>query len=73
VRPDRKIPADSAAWRAQLEEQRQRVLEQLQSDRIRLILGSLRRNADVQDLRAELERAQREAERQSIPTSPLGF
>ena len=73
VRPDRKVLADSAAWRAQLEQQRQQMWQQLQSDRIRLILGSLRRNANVQDLRAELERARQEAERQNLPTSPLGF
>lgn len=73
IRPDRKILADSAAWRAQLDTQRREVLQQLQADRLRLIMASLRRNAKVEDLRLELERAQREAERQNLPQSPLGF
>ncbi len=74
IRPDRKVLADSSAWRATLPIQRRQVWEQLQADRVRLVLSSLRQQAKVEDRRLEFERAQREAaQQQGLPQSPLGF
>ena len=72
LRPDRKWLADSTAFVAQLETLRLTALRRARQERVQLVLASLREQATVRDQRQELERLQREAERNPI-RSPLGF
>ncbi len=66
-------PADSTAWLAQIEEQRSRIIQQARQVRVRLILASLRRKANIIDRRQELALAQRQQADLPFPTNPLGF
>ncbi|MBI3982376.1 MAG: peptidyl-prolyl cis-trans isomerase, partial [Gemmatimonadetes bacterium] len=72
MQPALRRQADSTAFVAQLATQRAQALQVARQARVRLVLGSLRAAADVQDRRKDLERAQREAEEraQSLPGVP---
>ncbi len=73
VRPVRRVPADSAQFVAQLDELRLQGWYQARQERLQLVLTSLRERARIDDRRADIERAQREAERRAPMPSPLGF
>jgi peptidyl-prolyl cis-trans isomerase D len=60
LRVDRRVNADRAAWEAQKEAQRNEVLEQLRQQRVRQFLANLRKAADIEDRRREIEAAGRE-------------
>lgn len=75
IEPASKHLADSAAFVAQLEEQRNRYLQAAQQERIQRFMLSLRSAADVVDRRRDIDRLQRElADMETTnPFSPLGF
>jgi peptidyl-prolyl cis-trans isomerase D len=60
LRVDRRVNADRAAWEAQKETQRAEVLQQLQQQRVRQFLANLRKAAEIEDNRREIEAAGRE-------------
>jgi peptidyl-prolyl cis-trans isomerase D len=72
LRPVRKTLADSSAFVTQLESLRANAAARARQERVQLVLASLREQADVRDLRREVERQQREAVR-SAPANPQGF
>ena len=58
LRVERRVNADRAGWEAQKEEQRARLTQQLQQQRIEDFVASLREVADIEDFRDEInERA----------------
>lgn len=69
VRTIRKVVADSAQFVAQLDTLRTQALQQARQQRVQLTLASLRQAANVQDLRREMERAQRQAADAALPNS----
>jgi hypothetical protein len=73
IRPDRKTIADSSEFVSQMDALRVQAMRQARQQRVQLAMISLRRQADVQDLRRQLERAQREAADNSLISNPLGF
>jgi hypothetical protein len=73
VRPTRKTLADSTAFVAQLELQRGQALNFARQQQLQYAVVSLRQRANVQDLRLELQQAQREAEARAPTQGPLGF
>jgi peptidyl-prolyl cis-trans isomerase D len=60
IRVDRRVPADSAAWAAQKDQQRREALQSLRQQRVRFYLEAMRRNADVEDRRKEIETTARQ-------------
>lgn len=52
-----RLPADSAAWRAQKEDQRQRMIRQIEQQRLQKWLQALRENAEIEDRREEVFQA----------------
>ncbi len=73
VRPDAKIVADSSLFVSQLDLLRMQAIQLAGQQRVQLAMASLRRDADVQDLRRQLERAQRDAADNSLLPNALGF
>jgi peptidyl-prolyl cis-trans isomerase D len=75
LRPVRKTLADSSAFVSQLETLRASATARARQERVQLVLASLRDQATIRDLRRELERAQREAQRTApaAPVSSKGF
>lgn len=76
VQPTLRRQADSTAFAAQLATQRAQALQVARQARVRMVLGSLRAAATVQDRRKDLQRAQREAEERAqaapgAPTRPI--
>ena len=67
MRVDQRIEADSAAWAAQKMIQRMQVLQQLRDTRLRQYLTSLRKEADVDDKRAQVRAAGRSIEQTQVP------
>lgn len=74
LEPIARTLADSAAWREQLDAQRERAIQIARESRVRTVLNSMRASAQVTDRRKELERAQREAEERArnVPR-PVAF
>ena len=62
LRVDRRVQADSSAWASQKEVQRAQLTQQLRQQRVQQFLASLRRDAKVEDRRAEVRTAGREFE-----------
>lgn len=62
LRVDRRVQADSAAWAAQREQQRAQLTQQLRQQRVQQYLAALRREAKVEDRRAEVRAAGRALE-----------
>lgn len=67
MRVDRRVGADSAAWAAQKEVQRAQLSQQLRQQRVQQFLTALRRDAEVDDRRAEVRAAGRAVEDQAAP------
>ena len=68
-----RMPADSTAWLAQLQPQREQVVGQIQQQRLQSWLEGLRAQADIRDRRdAVLQRAE-DQENQAPPVGGLGF
>lgn len=61
VRVDRRVEADSAAWVAQKQTQRAEMLQAMREQRVRDYLDGLRKGADIEDNRREIESAARRA------------
>ncbi len=57
LRVDRRVPADSAAWSKQKDEQRQKLLTDLRRQRVEEYLADLRESAKITDNRKTLEAA----------------
>lgn len=57
LRVDRRTEADRAAFEAQKAQQRQQVLAALREQRVREFLDNLRRTADIEDHRKDIQRA----------------
>ncbi len=72
VEPIRKTFADSAAFAAQKDEMRARLVQQARQARVQLILTAMRDQATVTDRRREIERLSQQQQSQPFP-SPLGF
>ncbi len=68
-----RFAADSAAWLEQIDQQRSQIMQQARQLRVRAILASLRRHAEIIDRRQELARAQRQQADLPFVTNPLGF
>ncbi len=67
-----RIPADSAAWEAQKEEQRRGIMGRLQQQRLQQWLAGLREQAEIDDRREEVLRPPDEQQqRQGFPASPF--
>jgi peptidyl-prolyl cis-trans isomerase D len=64
LQPVARHPADSTAFVKQLPQQRDQMVQLVRQARVRLIMGSLRAQAKVQDRRKALAEAQRKAEQQ---------
>ncbi len=62
LQAERRVSADSAAWRAQLERQRSDIIRLARQVRVQSYLQGLRRAANVKDRRAEVLRPQGQAE-----------
>ncbi|MGH7717784.1 MAG: peptidylprolyl isomerase, partial [Gemmatimonadaceae bacterium] len=62
LRVDRRANADRAAWEAQKEAQRTEVGQQLRQQRVRQFLANLRREAEIEDHRRQIEAAGRDLE-----------
>jgi hypothetical protein len=73
LKPLRKALADSSGFVAQLESLRAIANQRARQERVQLVMTSLREQANVRDLRRELERAQREAEDLAPMQPPVGF
>ena len=58
LQADRRVPADSAAWLAQKEQQRAQIIRLARQVRVQSYLEGLRRAANVKDRRAEVLRPQ---------------
>jgi peptidyl-prolyl cis-trans isomerase D len=65
--------ADSAAFAAEIDALRERVLEGMRQTRIRLALASIREGTELTDLRLEVAQALRSAPQTGLPGGPLGF
>ena len=61
LRVDRRVEADSATWAAQKDVQRAQITPALREQRVRQFLASLRAAADVDDRRAKVRAAGRQA------------
>ncbi|HEX9727575.1 MAG TPA: SurA N-terminal domain-containing protein [Gemmatimonadales bacterium] len=72
VRPIRKVLADSATFTTEADARRVPAMQTAQQQRWRLALESLRRDANVVDLRDELERLQQKLANAG-PQGPLGY
>ena len=72
IEPVERQAADSDAFQEQLDDMRQRLLQDARQRRIQLVMSSLRQSASVIDRRRDVERAQQELADRSA-TSPLGF
>jgi peptidyl-prolyl cis-trans isomerase D len=59
LRVDKRIPADSAAWVKQKEDQRMQAAQSMRGERIQLFLEDLRKSAKIDDRRKEIFAAQR--------------
>lgn len=59
MRVDRRVEADSAAWVAQKDVQRQQALNAIRQTRLRSFLEGIRERADVRDRRAQINAAAR--------------
>ncbi|MFW6206650.1 MAG: peptidylprolyl isomerase, partial [Gemmatimonadota bacterium] len=69
-----RVPADSTAWLAQREQQRQQLARQLQQERVEQWIAGLRQNADIQDRRDEVLEAaeeQQEENQGQFPAAPF--
>ena len=62
LRVERRVNADRAAWEAQKQMQRAQLTEQLRRQRIEEFVANLRRSADVEDRRREVNAAARRVE-----------
>jgi peptidyl-prolyl cis-trans isomerase D len=60
VRVDARVNADRAAWEVQKEQQRQQLLLRLRRQRIQDFVTALRKEADVDDRRSEVQQMARE-------------
>ncbi|MDQ2669604.1 MAG: SurA N-terminal domain-containing protein [Gemmatimonadota bacterium] len=60
-------PADSAAFNASLDELRAEGIRVARQERVRSYLDALRKQADVEDRRAEVYRTQAQAQQQALP------
>jgi len=65
MRVDRRIEADSAAWAAQREGQRAQLSQQLRQQRVQQFLAALRREAKVDDRRAEVRAMGRQLDQEA--------
>jgi peptidyl-prolyl cis-trans isomerase D len=72
LRPVKKTVADSVGFAAQLDSLRATAQRQARQEEVQLVFASLRQAADVQDLRKELEKAQRAAEAAQATQNPRG-
>ena len=72
LRSVKKTVADSARFTAQLDSLRAAAQRQARQEEVQLVFASLRQAANVQDLRKELEKAQRAAENAQAAQSPRG-
>ena len=54
LRVDRRVQADSAAWRKQVPQQRQARMSQVQQQRVQMFMQDLRQSAKIDDRRKEL-------------------
>ena len=61
LRVDRRVKADRAAWEAQRQQQRERLTQALQQQRVQQFVASLREEAEIEDRRKEIRRLTREA------------
>lgn len=61
-RVDKRVQADSAAWRKQVDQQRQVRLQQLQQQRVQLFLQDLHDSAKIDDRRKQINSAMRRGE-----------
>lgn len=61
IRVDRRTTADSTRWMAQKPTQREQLLQVLRNQKIGLYLGALKKAAKIEDMRKELQAAQRRA------------
>ncbi len=66
------LPADSSAWEAQKQRQRQQFIARAQQERLQEWLAGLRENARIADRRDEVLQAQDEQQQRPMG-SPLGF
>lgn len=57
LRVERRVNADRSAWEAQKEQQRARLTQQLRQQRIEEFVANLRRNADIEDNRRQVNQA----------------
>lgn len=62
LRVDRRIEADSATWAAQKDVQRREAIQAIQQLRVRTFLSELRKTADIDDRRKQLNAAARAQE-----------
>jgi parvulin-like peptidyl-prolyl isomerase len=60
IRLDARVNADRAAWEAQKDQQRQQLLLRLRRQRIQDFVTALRKEADVDDRRSEVQELTRE-------------
>jgi len=67
-----RVPADSTAWRAQIDQQREATLQQLRAQRLDVWLEALRASADIRDRRDEVLRQPGDDE-PLPPMMPMGF
>jgi peptidyl-prolyl cis-trans isomerase D len=71
---ERLVPADSAVFVSKLDSLRQEALMQAQQARVQVVFASLREEAEIEDLRAEVRRQQQApAPSLPFPSGPLGF
>jgi len=72
VEPIRRVMADSALFAKQVDTLRSEAIRNARQDQVQLAIRSLREQANVQDLREELEKAQRAASQaaQQGPSAP---
>jgi peptidyl-prolyl cis-trans isomerase D len=61
IRVDKRTEADSVKWMAQKATQRDQLLSALRDQKIRLYLDALKKTAKIEDMRKELQAAQRRA------------
>ncbi len=74
VRPTGRQLADSTAFAEDLEPLRDAVLQGARQARVQFVLRAIRQGATVEDLRQELQRAQREQQQDlPVPQTGLGF
>jgi len=74
IRPTEKHLADSAAFADDLDALRNAVLQGARQARVQFVLRAIRQGATVEDLRQEIQRAQREQQQDlPVPQTGLGF